>query len=68
LEKIKLVERATYSAKQVLMKMAVLDNLSDFIYIYSTPWLEELYNDFIDGDAEGIFAKNHEVCWLPKNY
>jgi 5-methylcytosine-specific restriction protein B len=66
LEKIKLVEKATYSAKQVLMKMAVLDNLSDFIYIYSTPWLEELYNDFIDGDAEGIFAKNHEVCLVAK--
>jgi 5-methylcytosine-specific restriction protein B len=61
-EKIKLVEEAAYSAKQVLMKMAVLDNLSDFLYIYSTQWLEELYNDFIDGDAEGIFTKNHQVC------
>ncbi len=34
-EKIKIVEEASYSAKQVLMKMAVLDNLTDFIYIYS---------------------------------
>ncbi len=64
--KIKLVEEATYSAKQVLMKMAVLDNLSDFLYIYSTQWLEELYNDFIDGDAEGIFTKNHQVCLVAK--
>lgn len=62
LAKINLVEQANYSAKQVLMKMAVLDNLSDFLYIYSTQWLEELYIDFIDGDTEGIFTKNHQVC------
>ena len=66
LAKIRLVEEAAYSAKQVLMKMAVLDNLSDFLYIYSTQWLEELYNDFIDGDAEGIFTKNHQVCLVAK--
>lgn len=66
LAKIKLVEEAPYSAKQILMKMAVLDNLTDFLYIYSTQWLEELYNDFIDGDAEGIFTKNHQVCLVAK--
>ena len=66
LAKIKLVEGAAYSAKQILMKMAVLDNLSDFLYIYSTQWLEELYNDFIDGDAEGIFTKNYQVCLVAK--
>lgn len=66
LAKIKLVEDAAYSAKQILMKMAVLDNLNDFLYIYSTQWLEELYNDFIDGDAEGIFTKNHQVCLVAK--
>lgn len=66
LAKIKLVEDAAYSAKQILMKMAVLDNLTDFLYIYSTQWLDELYNDFIDGDAEGIFTKNHQVCLVAK--
>lgn len=66
LAKIKLVEDAAYSAKQILMKLAVLDNLNDFLYIYSTQWLEELYNDFIDGDAEGIFTKNHQVCLVAK--
>lgn len=66
LAKIKLVEDAAYSAKQILMKMAVLDNLSDFLYIYSVQWLEELYNDFIDGDAEGVFTKNHQVCLVAK--
>ncbi|MDX9695237.1 MAG: AAA family ATPase [Bacteroidales bacterium] len=66
LVKIQLVENANYSAKQILMKMAVLDNLTDFLFIYSTQWLEELYNDFIDGDAEGIFTKNHQVCLVAK--
>jgi len=64
-QKIKLVEEADYSAKQILMKMAVLDNLADFLYIYSTQWLEELYTDFIGdngGNEKGIFTKNHEVC------
>lgn len=66
LAKIKLVEEAAYSAKQILMKMVVLDNLNDFLYIYSTQWLEELYNDFLDEDAEGIFIKNHQVCLVAK--
>ena len=66
LEKIRLIENANYSAKQVLMKLAVLDNLSDFLYIYSTQWLDELYNEFIDSDAEGIFTKNYQVCAVAK--
>ncbi|WP_353851292.1 AAA family ATPase [Acinetobacter sp.] len=66
LEKIRLVENSNYSAKQVLMKLAVLDNLSDFLYIYSTQWLEELYNEFIDSDAEGVFRKNYQVCLVAK--
>ncbi|HEY5463148.1 MAG TPA: AAA family ATPase [Hanamia sp.] len=66
LAKIQMVEDANYSAKQILMKMSVLDNLADFLYIYSTQWLEELYRDFIDGDAEGIFTKNHQVCLVAK--
>lgn len=66
LEKIRLVEETSYSAKQVLMKLAVLDNLSDFLYIYSSYWLEELYNEFIDSDTEGIFTKNYQVCVVAK--
>lgn len=66
LAKMRIVEEANYSAKQILMKMAVLDNLADFLYIYSSQWLEELYSDFIDGDAEGIFTKNHHVCLVAK--
>lgn len=66
LEKIRLIENSNYSAKQVLMKLAVLDNLSDFLYIYSAQWLEELYSEFIDSDAEEVFRKNHQVCVVAK--
>jgi len=66
IKKISLVENANYSAKQILMKMAVLDNLAEFLYIYSTPWIEELYSDFIDGDAVGVFSKSHQVCTVAK--
>lgn len=66
LEKIRLVENANYSAKQVLMKMAVLDNLSDFIYIYSEQWLDELYNEFIDSNEDGVFTKSYQVCVVVK--
>lgn len=66
LEKIRLVEETSYSAKQILMKLAVLDNLSDFLYIYSSYWLEELYNEFIDSDTEGVFTKNYQFCVIAK--
>ncbi len=48
------------------MKLAVLDNLSDFLYIYSTQWLEELHNEFIGSDVEGIFSKNYQACVVAK--
>ncbi|HTO36482.1 MAG TPA: AAA family ATPase, partial [Flavobacterium sp.] len=66
LEKICLVEETDYSAKQILMKLSVLDNLSDFLYIYSSQWLDELHSEFIDNDAVGIFTKNHQVCIVAK--
>ncbi len=66
LDKISLIEESSYSAKQVLMKLAVLDNLTDFIYMYSAQAIDELYNEFI-GDVEvRLFAKNHQVCSIAK--
>lgn len=62
LKKIYLIENADYSAKQILMKLAALDNLSDFLYIYSPQSLDELYTEFVDGDADGVLRKNYEVC------
>lgn len=69
LAKIRLVEESNYSAKQILMKMAVLDGLSDFLYIYSTEALEELYDEFIDGDTDtdGVFTKNYQLCTVAQN-
>ncbi|MBD0832517.1 AAA family ATPase [Aestuariibaculum sp. TT11] len=66
LEKIRLVGGANYSAKQILMKLAVLDSLKDFLYMYSSQPIDELYNEFIDGDAENDFEKNHQVCIVAK--
>ncbi len=66
-EKIRNVQDSEYSAKQVLMKLAVLDNLSDFIYIYSTLWLEELYNEFVAGPEEGLLSKNYRICSIAKD-
>jgi 5-methylcytosine-specific restriction protein B len=66
LEKIRLVEETSYSAKQILMKLAVLDNLSDFLYIYSSYWIEELYNEFIGINNDGIFSKNYQICVFVK--
>ncbi len=64
--KIKLVEESNYSAKQVLMKMVVLDNLADFIYIYSESVLNDLYDELINGDENNVFSKNHQVCIVAK--
>ncbi|MBX2952046.1 MAG: AAA family ATPase [Leadbetterella sp.] len=60
----RIVNRGDYAAKQILMKLAVLDNWSDFIFIYSEPWIEELYEDFFgnSGKDKGIFEKNHHIC------
>lgn len=64
--KIRLVEEAEYSAKQVLMKMAVLDNLVDFLYIYSEQVINDLYEELIDGDETSLFLKNHQICIVAK--
>jgi len=67
LEKIRLVHESNYSAKQILMKLAVLDNLSDFLYIYSTEWLDELYNEFIDDEEDNLFSKSNQLCIVAKS-
>lgn len=65
--KIALVEGAEYSAKQVLMKMALLDNLSDFLYIYSEQVINNLYEEMIYGDETSIFSRNHQICIVVQN-
>jgi len=67
LEKIRLVHESNYSAKQILMKLVVLDNLTDFLYIYSTEWLEELYNEFVDDEEDNLFSKSNQLCIVVKS-
>ncbi|GGB64353.1 hypothetical protein GCM10007424_00280 [Flavobacterium suaedae] len=62
IKKAELVDSSSYSAKQILMKMAVLDNLSDFLFIYSGDVIGKLYEDFIDGTTETTFSRSHELC------
>lgn len=66
LKKINLIENANYSAKQLLMKLAVLENLADILQIYKEESIEELYNEFIDDDTESVYTKNHQVCVVAK--
>jgi hypothetical protein len=67
LDKVQMVNEANYSAKQVLMKMAILDNLPDFLYIYSQDALNDLYDEFIEGVEKTSLGKNHEICQVAKN-
>ncbi len=64
---MELIEEANFSAKQILMKLAVLDNLSDFIYIYSEGVLNNLYEEFINGEEERNLGRNHETMLIAKH-
>lgn len=66
IEKISVIQDSNYSAKQILMKLAVLDNLSDFLHIYSEQVINNLYEEFIDGDETGVFSRNHQLCIVAK--
>lgn len=62
-KKAKIIDNANYSAKQILMKMAVLDNFYDFIRIYKDSSINFLHNELVNGDNNiGICEKNYEVC------
>lgn len=67
LDKTNLVEKANYSAKQVLMKMVVLDNLSNFLSIYSSNILANLYDEFINGDVTNDLEKSYQLMALSKS-
>lgn len=66
LEIIGEIDKAQYTAKQILMKLAVLDNLADFIFIYSEQTIDELYDEFIDGDEDSVFSKSHQLSIIIK--
>ena len=55
------VENSSYRAKQILRKLAVLDNLYDFIYIYSDPIIDTLHNELLNSETSGNLGKNYEI-------
>jgi len=55
------VENSSYKAKQILRKLAVLDNLYDFIYIYSDPIIDTLHNELLNSETSGNLGKNYEI-------
>lgn len=61
IDKIKSLEESQYAAKQILRKLAVLDNHEDFIYIYSDGVIDSLHNELLDSETETNLGKNHEI-------
>lgn len=59
--KINEVENCNYTAKQILRKLAVLDNLYDFIYIYSDPIIDTLHNELLNSETSSNLGKNYEI-------
>ncbi|MGI6370647.1 MAG: hypothetical protein GX372_08465 [Ignavibacteria bacterium] len=67
-KKIQTIEKSNYSAKHILMKLAILDNVSDFVHIYHREHIDELYNEFFDDNSnESIYEKNYQVCAVAKD-
>lgn len=61
----KIIKGKKYGAKFVLIKIAVLDNIADFLHIYNYPEINKLYNEFIDNNSnsdERICEKSYLVC------
>lgn len=60
-EKVDVVENCNYAAKQVLRKMAVLDNTGDFLFIYSNTIIDTLHTEFVGSEETTNLGKNHEI-------
>jgi len=62
-EKINVVESSSYSAKQILRKLAVLDHLGDFVFMYSDEMIDSLHDTFVEEPNPENKSSN-----LDKNY
>jgi len=60
-KKIDFVENSSYAAKQLLRKLAVLDNLGDFLFIYSDGIIDNLHNEFLNSEEISNLGKNYEI-------
>lgn len=54
-------EDSDYQAKQILRKVAVLDSLYDFIYIYSDPVIDALHDELLNSETSSNLGKNYEI-------
>jgi 5-methylcytosine-specific restriction protein B len=61
IEKVNAVENSDYAAKQILRKLAVLDNITDFLFIYSNGIIDTLHTEFIDSEESANLGKNYEI-------
>ena len=59
--KVNTLENSNYKAKQILRKLAVLDNLYDFIFIYSDPVIDVLHDELLDTETSTNLGKNYEI-------
>jgi hypothetical protein len=60
-DKCSIVESSEYSAKQILRKMAVLDHMNEFLFIYSDHTIDALHADLLMSEEQSNLHKNHEV-------
>lgn len=61
IDKVLLVENSNFTSKQVLRKLAVLDNTEDFLFIYSNDIINALHHEFIDSEESANLGKNYEI-------
>ena len=58
-----LIDNANYSAKKILLKLAVLNNPCNFLHIYSDNPIDRLYKQFFEQENNKPFTqKNYELC------
>ncbi|MGR5457952.1 McrB family protein [Vibrio sp. PNB22_1_1] len=60
-EKIEYIDQAEYAAKQMLRKLIAIQNPHHFLFIYSNSVIDDLYKEFVNGDAISNLSKNFEV-------
>jgi 5-methylcytosine-specific restriction protein B len=61
LDKVAIIESSSYVAKQVLHKMAAIENKGDFLFMYSDDAVDALHKEFVDSDETRKLGKSYEV-------
>lgn len=61
--KIAIIEDSNYRARQILRKLAVLDHLDDFLFIYNDT-IDSLYDEILEPNEESNLGRNYELRQL----